>query len=155
MPSADAAVKIVAHNRSASHDYFLEDRFEAGLALLGTEIKSIRAGHVQPKEAYVHAENGQVFLLNAHIAAYDPAARQNHEPRRPRRLLLHKREIRKLQEQVKLKGYTIVPVKLYLVKGRAKIEIALAKGKKQYDKRQTIAKRESERDMARALGRKR
>ncbi len=152
---ADSGIKIVALNRKASHDYFLEDRFEAGLALLGTEIKSIRAGHVQLKEAYVRAEGGEVFLLNAHVAAYDPAARQNHEPRRPRKLLLHKREIRKLQEQVKLKGYTIVPVKVYLAKGRAKIEIALAKGKKQYDKRQTIAARESQRDMARALGRKR
>ena len=154
MAKTDTGVKIVALNRKASHDYFLEDRFEAGLALLGTEIKSVRAGQVQLKEAYVQAEGGQVFLLNAHISIYDPAARMNHEPRRPRRLLLHKREIYKLQEHVKQKGYTIVPVKMYLAKGRAKVEIALAKGKKQYDKRQAIAERESRRDMARAMGRR-
>lgn len=144
-------IKIIAHNRKASHDYFLEDRFEAGLVLLGSEIKSIRAGKVQLREAYVRVEQGRATLLNAHIATYDPAARQNHDPLRPRVLLLHKKEIGKLAEKTQLKGYTIVPVKMYLSKGRAKIEIALAKGKHNYDKRQTIAEQDSRRDIERAL----
>ena len=147
----ESDIKVVAQNRRAAHDYFLEDRFEAGLALLGSEIKSIRAGKVQLREAYVKAESRQVLLLNAHISPYDPAARQNHDPLRPRKLLLHKKEISKLQEKVQQKGYTIVPVKMYLSKGRAKLEIALAKGKKQYDKRQTIAERDSKREIERAL----
>jgi SsrA-binding protein len=151
---ASAGIKIVAQNRRAAHDYFVEDRYEAGIALTGTEIKSIRAGRVQLREAYVRPEGGEIFLLNAHIAPYDPAARQNHDPRRTRKLLLHKREIAKLAEKVQQKGYTIVPLKMYLSKGRAKVEIALARGKRQYDKRRTIAERESRREMARALSRK-
>ncbi|MGH2523867.1 MAG: SsrA-binding protein SmpB [Anaerolineales bacterium] len=151
MSKTDSGIKVIAHNRKAAHDYFLEDRFEAGLALVGSEIKSIRAGHVQLREAYVQAENGQAYLLNAHIAAYDPAASQNHDPLRPRKLLLHKKEIAKLVEKVQQKGYTIVPLKLYLSKGRAKVEIALAKGKRQYDKRQAIAERDSRREIERAL----
>jgi SsrA-binding protein len=159
MPKSDSndaksGHKVVATNRRASHDYFLEDRFEAGLALVGTEIKSVRNGQVQLREAYVQAQNGEMYLLNAHIAPYDPAARQNHDPLRPRKLLLHKKEIDKLAEQSKLKGYAIIPLRMYLSKGKAKLEIALARGKKQYDKRQAIAKRESERDMQRALGRR-
>lgn len=154
MKQAENGIKIVAQNRKAFHDYFVEDRFEAGMVLVGSEIKSIRAGQVQLREAYVRAEAHEVFLLNAHIAVYDPAARQNHDPRRPRKLLLHKKEIAKLLEHVRQKGYTIIPLKIYLDKGRAKIEIALAKGKKQYDKRQTIAERESRRDIERALSRK-
>jgi len=147
--------KVVAMNRKASHDYFLEDRFEAGIALVGTEIKSVRNGQVQIREAYVQAQGGEMFLLNAHIAPYDPAARQNHDPLRPRKLLLHKKEIAKLADKVKLKGYAIIPVKMYLTKGRAKLEIALGKGKKQYDKRQAIAERDSRREMDRALARSR
>jgi len=154
MKQAENGIKIVAQNRKASHDYFIEDRFEAGMVLVGTEIKSIRAGQVQLREAYVRADAQAVFLLNAHIAIYDPAARQNHDPRRPRKLLLHKKEIAKLVEHVRQKGYTIVPLKMYLAKGRAKVEIALAKGKKQYDKRQVIAERESRREIARVLSRK-
>ncbi|MEK7312318.1 MAG: SsrA-binding protein SmpB [Chloroflexota bacterium] len=147
--------KILASNRKATHDYFIEDRFEAGVALLGSEIKSIRAGRVQLREAYVRVDGSEVWLINAHVSVYDPAARQNHDPLRPRKLLLHRTEIRKLIEKVKLKGYTIVPLDIHLSsKGRAKVTIALAKGKRQYDKRQTIAQRESERDMARALGQK-
>ncbi len=153
--SQSDAIKIVAQNRKAAHDYFLEERFEAGVVLLGTEIKSIRAGKAQIKEAYVRIEAGQATLFNAHIAPYDPAARFNHDPLRPRRLLLHKREIRKLGEQVQQKGYTLVPTKIYLSKGRAKVEIALARGKKLYDKRDDMAKRDAERDMARELGRRR
>ena len=146
--------KVVAHNRQASHNYFLEDRFEAGIALLGSEIKSVRAGQVQLREAYVETKGGQAFLLNAHIAPYDPAARQGHDPLRPRRLLLHKKEIGKLNEKIQLKGYTVVPVRMYLTKGRAKLEIALARGKRQYDKRQAIAERDSQRDIQRELGRR-
>ena len=151
---ANAGIKVVAQNRRATHDYFVEDRYDAGLALKGSEIKSIRAGRVNLREAYVRAEGGEVFLLNAHIALYDPAAGQNHEPLRARKLLLHKREIAKLVEKVQQKGYTIVPLKMYLFKGRAKVEIALAKGKRQYDKRQAIAERDSQREIARVLGRK-
>jgi len=143
--------KVVSTNRSASHDYFLEDHFEAGLALVGSEIKSVRAGQVQLKEAYVANQAGEMFLLNAHISPYDPAARQNHDPLRPRKLLLHKKEIAKLAEQVKLKGFSIVPLRMYIVKGRAKLEIALGRGKKNYDKRQAIAARDSQRDIQRAL----
>jgi SsrA-binding protein len=147
--------KILASNRKATHDYFIEDRFEAGVALLGSEIKSIRAGRVQLREAYVRVDGSEVWLINAHVSVYDPAARQNHDPLRSRKLLLHRTEIRKLIEKVKLKGYTIVPLDIHLSsKGRAKVTIALAKGKRQYDKRQTIAQRDSERDMARALGQK-
>lgn len=155
MTHKDDGLKIVAQNRQAAHDYFLEDRFEAGLALMGTEIKSIREGKAQIKEAYVRIEGGQAFLLNAHIATYDPAARMNHEPLRTRKLLLNKKEIRKLAEQVRQKGYTIVPLKIYLSKGRAKLEIALARGKKNYDKRAAIAERESKRDIQRALSEQR
>lgn len=143
--------KLVATNKKATHDYFIEDRLEAGLVLLGSEIKSVRAGRVQLREAYVQVERGEVFLLNAHIATYDPASRQNHEPLRPRKLLLNKREIAKLDEKVRQKGYTIVPLKLYLSKGRAKVEIATAKGKKLYDKRESIAKRETERELQRVM----
>jgi SsrA-binding protein len=151
--STDDNTKLVASNRKAGHDYFLEDRFEAGIALLGSEIKSVRAGKVQLREAYVDVKNGQAFLLNAHISTYDPAARDNHDPLRARRLLLHKREIGKLLEKTQQKGYTIVPTRMYLAKGRAKVEIALAKGKRDYDKRQVIAERDSQREIARALGR--
>lgn len=145
--------KVVASNRKATHDYFIEDRFESGLALRGSEMKSIRAGRVQLREAYVRVDaNDEVWLINAHISIYDPAASQNHEPLRPRKLLLHRKEIRKLREKVTLKGYTIVPLDLHLnAKGRAKLTIALAKGKQLHDKRRTIAKREAERDLARAL----
>ena len=156
MSKADAneGIKIVAQNRRAAHDYFLEDRFDAGIVLTGSEIKSIRAGRVNLREAYVQAQGREVFLLNAHISQYDPAARQNHDPLRTRKLLLHKKEIAKLAEKVRQKGYTVVPLKMYLSKGLAKVEIALAKGKRQYDKRQAMAERDSQREIARALGRK-
>jgi len=151
MKSPEAGIKIVAQNRKASHDYFLEDRYEAGLALMGTEIKSIRAGQVSIKEAYVQVEGGQAFLLSAHISVYDPAARQNHDPLRARKLLLHKKEIAEMAEKTRQKGYTLVPLKIYLSKGRAKLEFALGRGKKLYDKRDAIAERETQRDIARAL----
>ncbi|MEK7324868.1 MAG: SsrA-binding protein SmpB, partial [Chloroflexota bacterium] len=119
-----------------------------------SEIKSIRAGRIQLREAYVRVDQREIWLVNAHVSIYDPAAKLNHDPLRPRKLLLHRKEIGKLLEKVKLKGYTIVPLDVHLSKGRAKVTIALAKGKRQYDKRQALAKRETERDMARALGQK-
>lgn len=142
--------KVVATNRKAGFEYFLLDKFEAGLALQGSEIKSIRAGQISIQESYVDIENGrQAFLVEAHIAPYEQANRFNHDPRRRRRLLLHKKEIRKLWDNVRIKGMTIVPTRVYLKNGRAKIEIALAKGKKAYDKRATIAKRDEARSAER------
>jgi SsrA-binding protein len=148
-------IKIVASNRKASHDYFIEDRFEAGIVLLGTEIKSVRAGRVSLREAYVTTDGNEAWLINAHIAPYDPASQMNHDPKRSRKLLLHKKEIFVLFDGIRQKGYTIVPISMYLKSGRAKIEIALARGKKQYDKRRDLAKRDAEREMLRSLGRRR
>lgn len=145
------AIKVIATNRKAKHEYEFLDTFEAGLVLLGTEIKSIRAGRVSLQEGYVQVENGEAWLMNVHIAPYDPASRQNHEAKRRRKLLLHRREIDRLQGRVQEKGFTVVPTRLYLKDGRAKLEIALARGKKLYDKRQSIAERESKRQVERAL----
>ncbi|HSR47626.1 MAG TPA: SsrA-binding protein SmpB [Anaerolineales bacterium] len=148
-------IKVVATNRSAGRDYFLGDHIEAGLALQGSEIKSIRAGQVSLKEAYVRIEGGQAWLLDAHIAPYQPASRENHDPRRPRRLLLHKRELLRLEQGTRQKGLTLVPTRMYLKHGRAKLEFALGRGKRKYDKRQALAEREAKRSMERALGRRR
>ena len=145
------AIKIIATNRKARHQYHFDDTYEAGLVLMGTEIKSIRAGRVSLQEGFVLFEEGEAWLVNVHIAQYDAASRQNHEPKRRRKLLLHRREIDRLQSRTREKGYTVIPTKLYLKDGRAKIEIALARGKKQYDKRQTIAERDSKRQVDRAL----
>ena len=141
--------KIVATNRKAHFEYFLLEHFEAGIALQGSEIKSVRAGQMSLQEAYVSIEMHEAWLMNAHIAPYDPASRYNHDPLRPRRLLLHRSEIREVWNAVRQKGVTIVPVKVYLKDGRAKLDIAIAKGKKLYDKRQEIAKRDAEREMKR------
>jgi SsrA-binding protein len=144
-------IKIVANNRKASFEYFLLEKFEAGLALQGSEIKSIRAGQMSIAEAYVDVPNGQeAWLIEAHIAPYVQANRFNHDPKRKRRLLLHKKQIRELWNNVRMKGMTIVPVRVYIKDGRAKIEIALAKGKKAYDKREAIARRDQERDTERS-----
>src|SRR3990172_3839662 len=143
--------KVLARNRKASHDYFLLEKYEAGLALQGSEIKAIRAGQISLKEAYVRTDGRQAWLVNAHIAPYDPASRANHNPLRERKLLLHRKEIAELAEEVQRKGNTIVPLQVYLKDGRAKLEIAVARGKKKYDKREDIAKRDAEREMARAL----
>jgi SsrA-binding protein len=144
-------IKVVANNRKAGFEYFLLERFEAGLALTGTEIKSIRAGQMSIAEAYVDVENGEeAWLIESHIAPYEQGNRFNHDPKRKRRLLLHKKEIRELWNNVRQKGMTIVPTRVYLKEGRAKIEIALAKGKKAYDKRATIAKRDEARNAERA-----
>lgn len=146
----DTGIINIATNRKARHDYFLEDRYEAGLVLRGSEIKSIRARQVSLREAYIQTDGDQAWLVNAYIAPYNPASRMNHDPRRMRKLLLHKREIRRLYDSVRQKGYTIVPTSMYIKSGKAKIEIALARGKKQYDKRREIAKRDAEREMSRA-----
>jgi SsrA-binding protein len=143
--------KVVATNRKAKHDYFLLATYEAGLSLMGSEIKSIRAGQISIKEAYVKTDGNEAWLVNAHIAPYDPASRENHEPRRERKLLLHRREIGKLWDEVRLKGVTVIPTRVYLKKGLAKVEIAVAKGKRKYDKRQSIAKRDADREMRRAM----
>jgi SsrA-binding protein len=149
-----AQERPLATNRKASHDYFLLDRFEAGMALRGPEIKSIRAGQMSLQEAYVRLEAGEAWLVNAHIAPYNPASRENHDPRRPRKLLLHRKEIARLLDQMRQRGFTIVPTRVYLKDGRAKLEIALARGKKQYDKRQAMAERDARREMERARRRK-
>ena len=145
------AVKVVANNRRAGFEYFLMERFEAGLALHGSEIKSIRAGQMSLAEAYVTVDGKNAWLINSHIAPYDPASHYNHDPIRPRRLLLHRREIKELWESMRQKGLTIVPVRVYLKEGRAKLEIATAKGKKLYDKRAEIAKRDTQREIERHL----
>ncbi len=147
-------IKIVSRNRKAKFEYQLFETFEAGLELQGTEIKSIRAGQVSLSEAYVRTNGKQAWLVGAHIAPYDQASLFNHDPERDRRLLLHKREIKELWDGVRLKGMTIVPTILYLRDGLAKVEIALAKGKRQYDKRQSIKKRDMERDVNREMDRR-
>lgn len=144
-------IKTVSKNRKALFEYFILDSFEAGISLKGSEIKSIRAGQVSLQESYIQIEGSQAWLVNAHIASYDAASYTNHDPKRPRRLLLHKKEIRDLGMSVKQKGVTIIPVKMYLKDGRAKLEIAIAKGKKLYDKRQDIAEKDMKRDMDRAM----
>lgn len=142
-------VKVVSTNRKARFEYFLLEHFEAGMALQGSEIKSVRAGQISLAEAYVQIDGSQAWLIDAHVAPYDPASRYNHDPRRPRRLLLHKREILEMWNAVRTKGVTIVPVRVYLKDGRAKLEIAVAKGKKLYDKRAAIADRDAEREIKR------
>jgi len=146
-----SGIKVVATNRKAGRDFHLDDRREAGLVLMGTEIKSIRAGGVNLSDGYVQPRNGELWLINVHIAPYDPSGRYGHEPLRPRKLLLHRQEINRLISRVQERGYTIIPTRLYLKHGRAKVEIALARGKRKYDKRQAIAKRDAQRDIERAL----
>jgi SsrA-binding protein len=145
------AEKSVTVNRKAGHDYHILSTLEAGLSLLGTEIKSIREGHVSIREAYVRPQNGEMWLVGAHIAQYAPAGPRNHEPTRSRKLLLHRRETHELIREIATAGVTLVPLRLYLKDGKAKLEIALARGKKSYDKREAIAKRDAERQMQRAL----
>ncbi len=147
------AKKIVAKNRKAKFEYFLLETYEAGLSLKGSEIKSIRAGQISIAEAYIQIDASEAWLINAHIAPYDPASRENHDPKRKRRLLLHKKEINELWQTVRSKGLTVIPTEVYLSDGLAKISISLAKGKKLYDKRQEIAKRDFQRDMEREKGR--
>lgn len=140
---------MVATNRKAKFDYFLIETFEAGLSLQGSEIKSIRAGQISLSEAFVQTDGIQAWLQDAHVAPYEQANQFNHDPLRPRRLLLHKKEIRHLWDAVRQKGMTIIPTRVYLKNGRAKLEIALARGKRSYDKREAIAKRDRQREMER------
>jgi len=144
-------IKVVAQNKKATHDYFIEESYEAGIILTGTEIKSIRAGKANLKDSFARISNGEVYLHNMHISPFEHGNRFNHEPTRTRKLLLHKGEISKLIGKTKEQGYSLVPIKLYLKNGFAKLDLALAKGKKLYDKRQTIAKRDANREVARAL----
>ena len=145
--------KVIAVNRKARHEYFLEEFYEAGLELTGTEIKSVRKGHVQFKEAYVDFIGNEAFIRDMHIAQYDHGNIFNHDETRLRKLLLHKHEIIKLKRAVQVKGYTVVPTRMYFVKGLAKMEIALARGKDLYDKRQTLKQRDAQREIEKAVKR--
>ena len=143
-------IKTVATNRKAYHNYHIGDSIEAGIVLTGSEIKSIRAGRVSLGDAYVRPERGELWLLNAHIARYEASSYLSHEPTRPRKLMLHRKEINSLTSKVSEKGLTLVPIRLYIKNSIAKVEVALAKGKKLYDKRESIGRREVERELARA-----
>ncbi len=147
----DAPIKVVTVNRQAYHDYFVERTLEVGISLVGTEIKSIRDGKVNLRGSYAMARKGELWLENAHIAIYEQGNRYNHEPTRNRKLLLHKKEIDQLLTKVATKGLTLVPLKLYLKGGKAKIELGLCRGKKLYDKREALAERDAKRDMERIV----
>ena len=144
-------VKVIAQNKKARHDYFVEESFEAGLVLRGTEVKSMRQGRVNLKESYVQAQNNELFAHGMHISPYDQGNQFNADPLRPKKLLMHKREIRKLASEVKRQGYSLVPLKIYLKDGRMKLELGLCKGKRLYDKRDDMAERDAKRSMERAL----
>lgn len=143
--------KVLATNRKAYHDYFIDETYETGVALTGTEIKSVRAGSVNLRDAYAQVRNGELWLMNMHISPYEPASRQNVDPYRDRKLLMHRKEILRLFGRVQEKGLTIIPLRLYLKKNRAKVEVGLARGKKLYDKRDAISKRDAAREMERAI----
>lgn len=146
------AGRVLASNRAASHEYHLLQRIEAGIVLSGTEVKSVREGLVNLKEAYARFKEGEGYLHHVHISPYSHGTGQNHDPLRPRKLLLHAREIRKLSKECEASGMTVVPVKLYLKGGRIKVELALARGKREFDKRESSRRKEVEREMARARG---
>ena len=143
--------KVVATNRKARHDYHIEENYEAGIVLTGTEVKSIRGSKVNLKDSYARVDNGEIFLYNMHVSPYEPGNRYNHDPLRIRKLLMHKMEINRLAGKIKEKGYAIVPLKLYFKRGRVKVELGLARGKKLYDKRRDIAERDSKREVERAF----
>ncbi|MFY9943174.1 MAG: SsrA-binding protein SmpB [Desulfobacterales bacterium] len=147
---ADESVKIVAENRKARHDYHLDEQFEAGMVLTGTEVKSLRMGRANLKDAYARVVNGEVFLYQMHISAYPFAYYDNHDPLRPRKLLLHAHEIKRLYGKVNEKGYALVPLRIYFKRGKVKAVIALARGKRSYDKREAIRKRDETRELDRA-----
>jgi len=149
MPKGEG--KVISQNKKAHHDYFIEDTYEAGIVLQGTEIKSIRLGRVNLKDSFAKVEKGEVFLHNMHISPYEQGNRFNHDPLRTRKLLLHKREINKLIGLTKEQGYSLVPLKLYLKNGFAKVLIGLGKGKKQYDKREDLKRKEAKREIERAF----
>jgi len=141
--------KLICQNKKAWHNYFIEDTYEAGISLLGTEVKSLREGKANLGDSYGKVKNGEVFLVDAHISPYNYGNRFNHDPLRTRKLLLHKREIRRLIGKVQEKGFTLIPLRLYFSDGRAKVELGLAKGKKLYDKREYLRRKTMERDMER------
>lgn len=143
--------KLVAQNKKARHDYHIEETFEAGIVLQGTEIKAIRAGRINLKDSFARVQNGEMFLHNMHVSPYDQGNRYNHDPLRTRKLLLHKKEISRLLGATKEQGYSIVPLKLYLKNGFAKVLIGLAKGKKKYDKREDLKKKDAKREIERAF----
>lgn len=149
MPKGEG--KQVAQNKKAYHDYFIEETYEAGIVLQGTEIKSIRAGKVNLKDSYARIQNGEAWLYSMHVSPYEQGNRYNHDPLRPRKLLLHKREINKLLGETKEVGYALVPVKLYLKNGFCKVLLGLAKGKKNYDKREDLKKKEAKREIERVF----
>jgi len=155
MAAEDSERKLIARNRRARYEYEILDTFEAGIALLGPEVKSLRAGKASLAEAYATIRGGEAFLVNAHFSPYEQAGRANPDPLRERKLLLHKREIARLASRVAEKGLTLVPLQLYFVRGRAKLELALARGKRRYDKREAIRRREQDRDLQRAVRRRR
>lgn len=142
-------LKLIANNKKAHHDYFLEETFEAGIELHGTEVKSLRQGHCSIKEAFIHIENGEVIIYGMHVSPYEKGNIFNKDPLRPKRLLMHKKEIMRLLGKIKEKGYTLIPVKVYFKGSLVKVEIALARGKKLYDKRQDIAKKDARREAER------
>lgn len=144
-----SAKKIVAENRKARHDYFIEDEYETGLVLLGTEVKSLRLGKVNLKDAYARIKDGEVFVYQLHIGPYPFAYYGNHDSLRPRKLLLHKREITRITAKVNQKGHTLIPLRIYFKDGKAKLTLALVKGKRQYDKREAIKRRDEQRDLER------
>ncbi len=146
--------QVKATNRKALRDYHIEETMEAGIVLMGSEIKSIRGGRANLRDAYATVEGGEVFLYNMHISPYAQASQFGHEPRRVRKLLLHRDQIKRLTGKMVEKGYTLVPIKLYIKNGRAKLEMGLAKGKRQYDKRRELARKDAEREMERAIRRK-
>ncbi|MBR5347653.1 MAG: SsrA-binding protein SmpB [Lachnospiraceae bacterium] len=144
-----AGEKLIANNKKAYHEYFIEEKYEAGIALYGTEVKSIRLGQCSIKEAYIQLKDGEALILGMNVSPYEKGNIFNRDPLRVRKLLLHKNEIRKLAQQVKVDGYTVVPLRVYLTKGLVKLEIGLAKGKKIYDKRESIARKDARRDAER------
>ncbi len=146
--------KLIAQNRKARHEFFIEDVFEAGLVLTGTEVKSLRAGRATLSDAFAEISEGEVWLHGAHIPEYLQGTWNNHAPRRKRKLLLHRTEIDKMASRVNERGLTVIPLSMYFKEGRAKVELALAKGKRTYDKRQVLAKRDAERETVRELGRR-
>ena len=145
-------IKVVSTNKKARFEYFILETFEAGLVLKGTEIKSIRNGQISLQEAYVRTDGKEIWLVGAHVAPYEHASAFQHDPKRDRKLLMHKKEIRKLFDEIRIKGMTIVPIRVYLKSGKAKLEIGLVKGKKQYDKRESIKERDIERETSRIKG---
>jgi SsrA-binding protein len=150
----DGGRKLIAQNKKARHDYLILDTYECGIALTGTEVKSLRQGRASLVDGFAQLDGGEVWLHNVHIAPYEPATRDNHEPERPRKLLMHRREIERLNGKTREKGLTLVPTRLYFKGPRAKVEIALARGKDVGDKRQTIKEREMKREMERSIRRR-